>query len=91
MAVVSVESPAPSSSHTHTPSPSPSGQSLTAQGGLFLLKQTFRVWKLLWISSSSKCEGKTALRSHRPERWCSPFWASLPLPVFPVQTCLEGC
>lgn len=49
--------------HIH-PSPSPPNQSLMAQVGLFLWKQTFCVWNLPW-SSSSKDEGKMALKSHR--------------------------
>lgn len=92
MSIVSVESLAPSSfNDTSPPSPSLSGQSLTAQGGLLLLKQTTRVWKLIWISSSrSKCEGKMVLRSHRSECWCCPFRASPYLSVFPMKTCLGG-
>lgn len=53
--------------HTHIhPSPSPPNQSLIAQVGLFLWKQTFRVWNLPW-SSSSTHEGKMGLKSHRSE------------------------
>lgn len=51
--------------HTHTHQASPLGQTLTAQLGLFLVRQTFRVWKLLW--SSKQARGEVVLESRRSE------------------------